>query len=69
MEELVEAFNEFDRGVKGLIIAAELRRVMTYMSEKLTDEEGDETETEGSRFRVVFVVERISLELMPSCWR
>ena len=45
--ELVEAFKVFDRGTQGLIIAAELRFVMTYMSEKLNGEEGDETIREG----------------------
>ena len=46
-EELVEAFKVFDRGTKGLIIAAGLRHLMTHMSEKLTDEESDEMVSEG----------------------
>ena len=35
-EEFVEALKLYDRGIKGLIIAAELRCVMTYVSEELT---------------------------------
>uniref|UniRef100_A0A0A9DDR9 EF-hand domain-containing protein n=1 Tax=Arundo donax TaxID=35708 RepID=A0A0A9DDR9_ARUDO len=41
-EELKEAFRVFDKDQNGFISAAELRRVMTNLGEKLTDEEVDE---------------------------
>merc|ERR1711959_318686 len=41
-EELIEAFKVFDRDNNGFISASELRRVMTNLGEKLTDEEVDE---------------------------
>ena len=41
-EELVEAFEVFNRDGNGFISAAELRHVMTNLGEKLTDEEVDE---------------------------
>ena len=53
-EELVEAFT------------AELRHVMTYMSEKLTDEEGDEMISEGGRLEFVHQVP-LSIEIQVPC--
>ena len=50
----MEAFKVFDRGIECLIIAAELRCVMTYMGEKLTDEEGDEMISEGGQLEFVY---------------
>ncbi|MGF1924183.1 MAG: EF-hand domain-containing protein [Bacteroidia bacterium] len=41
-EELIEAFEVFDRDGNGLISAAELRHVMTNLGKKLTEEEVDE---------------------------
>ncbi|KAL8211429.1 hypothetical protein R6Q57_005866 [Mikania cordata] len=41
-EELKEAFRVFDNDQSGFISAAELRRVMMNLGEKLTDEEVDE---------------------------
>ena len=41
-EELIEAFNVFDREGNGLISAAELRHVITNLGKKLTDEKVDE---------------------------
>lgn len=41
-EEIREAFKVFDRDGKGFITAVELRRVMTSLGEKLTDEEVDD---------------------------
>lgn len=41
-EELIEAFQVFDREGNGLITAQELRHVMTNLGEKLTAEEADE---------------------------
>merc|ERR1712032_987908 len=46
-EELIEAFKMFDRDGNGSISAAELRHVMTNLSEKLTDEEVDGMIREG----------------------
>eukprot|EP00794_Sanderia_malayensis_P015262 gene15262-16837_t len=40
--EVVEAFRVFDREGNGFINAAEIRRVMTNLGEKLNDEEVDE---------------------------
>lgn len=41
-EELIKTFKVYDRDGDGLISAIELRRVMTDLGEKLTDEEVDE---------------------------
>lgn len=41
-EELIEAFQVFDREGNGLITAQELRHVMTNLGEKLSAEEADE---------------------------
>ncbi|CAN6867445.1 unnamed protein product [Brassica oleracea] len=41
-EELKEAFRVFEKDQNGFISAAELRHVMTNLSEKLTDEEVEE---------------------------
>lgn len=41
-EDLIEAFQVFDREGNGLISAQELRHVMTNLGEKLTPEEADE---------------------------
>ncbi len=41
-EELIAAFKVCDRDGNGFISAADLRRVMTNLGEKLTDEEVDE---------------------------
>ena len=40
--EVVEAFRVFDREGNGFINAAEIRRVMTNLGDKLNDEEVDE---------------------------
>ena len=40
--EVVEAFRVFDREGNGFINAAEIRRVMTNLGDKLYDEEVDE---------------------------
>ncbi len=40
--EVIEAFRVFDREGNGFINAAEIRRVMTNLGEKLNDEEVDE---------------------------
>ena len=40
--EVTEAFRVFDREGNGFINAAEIRRVMTNLGEKLNDEEVDE---------------------------
>jgi calmodulin len=41
-QEIIEAFQVFDRDGNGMISAAELRHIMTSIGEKLTDEEVDE---------------------------
>ncbi|CAI9098832.1 OLC1v1035552C1 [Oldenlandia corymbosa var. corymbosa] len=41
-EELIKSFEEFDKGKKGFISAADLRHVMTTYGDTLTDEEADE---------------------------
>ena len=41
MEEIMEAFKVFDRDGNGFISAAEVRHVVTNLSERLTDEEVD----------------------------
>ena len=41
-EELIEAFKHFDRDGNGLISADELRRAMTNLGEKMSDEEVNE---------------------------
>ena len=41
-EEILKAFNVFDKDGNGFISAAELRHIMTNLGEKLTDEEADE---------------------------
>lgn len=41
-EELLEAFRTFDKDGNGFLSTAELRRIMTNLGEKLTDEEVDE---------------------------
>ena len=55
-EEFVDALKLYDSGIKGLIIAAELRCVMTYVSEELTDEEGDEMTSEERQKTFVYQV-------------
>ena len=40
--EVIEAFRVFDREGNGFINAAEIRRVMTNLGDKLVDEEVDE---------------------------
>ena len=40
--EVIEAFRVFDREGNGFINAAEIRRVMTNLGDKLNDEEVDE---------------------------
>jgi len=42
VEEIREAFRVFNNEGNGFISAAELRHMMTYLGEKLTDEEVDE---------------------------
>lgn len=41
-EELREAFNLFDKDFDGIISASELRRVMIFLGEKLSDSEIEE---------------------------
>ena len=52
----MDAFKVFDRGIKVLLIAAELRYVMTYTGEKRTDEEDDEMISEGGQLQFVYQV-------------
>jgi calmodulin len=41
-EELIEAFRMFDRSGSGFVSSAQLRHVMTYLGENLTNEELEE---------------------------
>ncbi|CAI9116583.1 OLC1v1017769C1 [Oldenlandia corymbosa var. corymbosa] len=41
-EDLKEAFKVFDKDQNGFVSEAEIRRVMTNLGEKMTDEEVDE---------------------------
>ncbi|XP_066915477.1 calmodulin-like [Clytia hemisphaerica] len=41
-EDVIEAFKVFDKDGNGFIKAAELRRVMTNLGDKLTDDEVDQ---------------------------
>ena len=48
-EELLDAFQVFDKDQNGFISSAELRHVMTNLGEKLTEEEVDEMISEADK--------------------